>query len=94
MGEYVHDFRHFMNLMEFEETEPASQPAEPEGQEPTQETEDKAKMIAERLGDMVFKLRAHSSPAEGDFALGEEAGCEMAAAMLETLLRQLGDPTE
>lgn len=83
-----------MNLMEFEETEPASRPAEPEGIEPSQDVEEKVKMLAERLGDMVFKLRAHSSPAEGDFALGEEAGCEMAAAMLETLLRQMGDPTE
>lgn len=83
-----------MNLMEFEETEPASRPAEPEPQPVAPDAEERVKMLAERLGDMVFKLRAHSSPAEGDFALGEEAGCEMAAEMLENLLRQMGDPIQ
>jgi hypothetical protein len=85
VGEYV-DFRHLMKLMEFEETEPASQPAEPVVENPNVE-----EVVIEKLNETIFKLRAYSSPSEGDFGLGEEAGCEIAAGILESLMRQLGE---
>lgn len=53
---------------------------------------------AELLSDLVFKLRAHSEPLNesqgGDYSLGVEAGCEMAAEMIENLIRQLGGDAE
>lgn len=49
--------------------------------------------VAARLSDFVFKLRAHSEPLnesfDADYSLGVEAGCEMAAEMIENLIRQL-----
>lgn len=55
--------------------------------------EEDAIPVSDLLSDLVFKLRAHSEPLneslEGDYSLGVEAGCEMAAAMLENLIRQL-----
>lgn len=51
--------------------------------------------LEERLADIVFKLRSHSEPLneslDGDYSLGVEAGFEMAAEMIENLIRQLGD---
>ncbi len=49
--------------------------------------------MADRLADLVFKMRAHSEPlnesAEGDYCLGFESGLEMAAEMLENLIREI-----
>jgi hypothetical protein len=51
--------------------------------------------VEDRLADLVFKLRSHSEPlnesVDGDYSLGVESGCEMAAEMIENLIRQLGD---
>jgi hypothetical protein len=62
--------------------------------EPVVETIDEGINVADRLSDLVFKLRAHSEPLNetlaGDYGLGVEAGCEMAAEMIENLIRQLG----
>lgn len=89
MGDYVNDFRHLINLMEFQAAVP-----EPVAPAPEPEVMDESVSIEERLEDIVFKLRSHSSSSEGDMALGEEAGCEMAAEMIENLLRQMGDQTK
>lgn len=54
---------------------------------------EEAQPLSDRLGDLVFKLRSHSEPMNesyvGDYSLGVEAGCEMAAEMIENLIRQL-----
>lgn len=54
--------------------------------------------VTDLLSDLVFKLRAHSEPlnesAGGDYSLGVEAGCEMAAEMIENLIRQLSGEVE
>lgn len=51
--------------------------------------------VSDLLADLVFKLRVYSEPlneAFGDnYNLGVEAGCEMAAEMLQNLIRQLSE---
>ena len=46
-------------------------------------------ILAERLQDAVFKLRAHSDNTGGDFSLGFESGLEMAATILENILNTI-----
>jgi hypothetical protein len=50
------------------------------------------------MANLVFKLRAHSEPLnesfDADYSVGVEAGLEMAATMLENLMRQMGPASE
>lgn len=47
------------------------------------------------LADIIFKLRSYSEPLNeslgDDYGIGVEAGCEMAAEMIENLLRQMSE---
>jgi hypothetical protein len=84
----VSDIRHFINLLEY------YAPSVPDVvvEEVIEEAE--AFPVAERLQDLMEKLRAYSSPSEGDLGLGEETGAEMAADMIENLIRQMGEHTK
>lgn len=63
------------------------------GQEPlpilTEEdviAEDARVLLAEKLQNVVFKLRSHCDNTGGEYSLGFESGLEMAAVMLENIL--------
>lgn len=67
--------------------------------EPSLEIIEEAEVpVTDLLSDLVFKLRAHSEPLNeslaGDYSLGVEAGCEMAAEMIENLIKQLSGDAE
>lgn len=63
--------------------------------EPEAEWAEESVDVAERLNDLIFKMRAYSEPlnesVQGGYCLGVEAGLEMAAEMLENLLREMGE---
>jgi hypothetical protein len=87
----VKDLRDFITVIEHAWT------AEDPLVESTLDTEGSTP-VTELLSDLVFKLRAHSEPLnesqEGGYSLGVEAGCEMAAEMIENLIRQLSGDAE
>lgn len=45
--------------------------------------------LHELLLDAVFKMRSYVEPTEGDYALGFEAGLEMAAGMIDNILKSI-----
>lgn len=57
--------------------------------------EDEGIDVPDRLRDLIFKMRAYSEPlqesVQGDYCMGVESGLEMAAEMLENLLREMGE---
>lgn len=83
------ELRDFITVVDYASSVPEERVLIEESFEP------EAPSVEDRLADLVFKLRSHSEPlnesAEGDYSLGVEAGCEMAAEMIENLIRQLGD---
>ncbi len=53
-------------------------------------TEDTRTILREQLESAVFKLRSYSESSGGEYALGFEQGLEMAAEMVENILRTIG----
>lgn len=51
--------------------------------------EDTRVLLTERLQEAVFKLRAHSDTTGGEYSLGFESGLEMAASIIENILRNV-----
>jgi hypothetical protein len=61
---------------------------------PIVETHSPSLDVSGRLADIVFKMRAYSEPLtesvqDDSYSTGVEAGLEMAAEMLENLIREL-----
>lgn len=89
-GEYVRELRDFIDVI-------YSVSATEEVREALVEDTHMPEIhVTDRLADLVFKLRSHSEPlmesaSAQDYSLGVEAGCEMAAEMIENLIRQLGE---
>ena len=84
------ELRDFITVVDFASSEDEPQTVIEES------FDDAAPSVEDRLADLVFKLRSHSEPLNesvggDDYSLGVEAGCEMAAEMIENLIRQLGD---
>lgn len=83
------DFKELIFLIEQGGVESETPSSEPE--QVVEESVD----VSERLTDLIFKMRAYSEPltesAHGGYCMGVEAGLEMAAEMLENLLREIGE---
>lgn len=51
--------------------------------------EPEAVNVKERLENILFRLRSHSDNTGGDYSFGFESGLEMAAGMIENLLKAI-----
>ncbi|RYE98788.1 MAG: hypothetical protein EOO77_36595 [Oxalobacteraceae bacterium] len=80
--DYNSIIRHYLDLMEDAEAEPA-----PVIIEEVVENFD----VEAALTNAIFKLRSHLDPTGGDYSLGFEQGLEMAATMLENIKRQMSE---
>jgi hypothetical protein len=70
-------------------------PAEPILEDVSPETmTPKDNPVLDELRDLVFKLRSHTENDEGDKALGIEEGMQLAADMIENLIRRHSGETD
>jgi len=81
----VEDYNQMRKFIDLMETAPATPAPEitPVVEEPIN--------VPDRLGEILFKIRAYSEPTGGEFSMGFESGLEMAAEMIEGLLNTMGE---
>lgn len=79
--EYDNDIRSYLSILEYYSNDAPVE--EPIVEEPV-ETVDPYK---QRLADIIFDLRSHTDLTGGEYSLGFEQGLEMAARMIENLIK-------